>query len=131
GPIGTGGLTRGLAIQGGVNLTLLPVQPGGAPASDRTPLFKWDVGGTLGVISQVYVSTFPGGQGLFPGDIIGFGGGFGGDANRNRIVNEAVVNLGTSYQLPAQLQLTAGQTYYWGVKVTTPDGHSAQKWAPF
>jgi hypothetical protein len=108
----------------------------GATPSDQTPLFSWSLSSGSAVASKVYVSTHAPGQGLFPTDgslddnpahhING-----NPDTNPTRIVNGVDVGAATSYQLPAQLRLTAGQTYYWGVDVTTSTGGTYREWASF
>src|SRR5205085_10827097 len=49
-----------------------------------------------------------------------------GDLNFTRIINGRAFNSGqTQFTLPANLELTAGQTYYWAV-VATQAGHDPQ-----
>src|SRR5262249_51832062 len=115
-------------------LKLLPPVPGGDSQSDRTPLLQWKVlTGEQGT-SKVYVSTFPAGSGLFPSDTPPDAPAdhvINDDANFTRIVNGVDVVAATQFTLPVDRQLTAGQTYFWGVEFTTTDGTVYRASAPF
>jgi YVTN family beta-propeller protein/YD repeat-containing protein len=109
-PIATGGFPGGIAQQYSF-LTLKPYH--------NDDKFDWDVGGRTDVTSKIFISTFPSGDGLFPNDTVGT---FSGDPNPNRVVDGVDVGNGTTFTLPSTIQLTGGQTYYWGVEATGPDG---------
>ena len=126
GPIGVGGHLLGLSAQRAPFLELIsPI--GGAAVADLTPEFRWEVTGPAGVISRIYVSAFPEGEGLFPDDrgasVAGiperFVFPFNDDINPARIVKGVKLVDEFSYVLPDSLELTAGQTYYWGVEVVS------------
>ncbi|MHC1770059.1 MAG: putative Ig domain-containing protein [Verrucomicrobiia bacterium] len=139
GPIGTGGQPSGLAAQESVLLELVsPSQ--GEEVDDRTPELVWRVSGATDVTSWVYVSTFPMGEGLFPDDRVPlidsdhlFTDSNGAeDMNPARIVNGVELTHNTfTYTLPDNRELTAGQTYYWGVAVEAGNGRYARKWGTF
>ncbi|TVS20372.1 MAG: hypothetical protein EA424_04310, partial [Planctomycetaceae bacterium] len=153
-PIGTGGTPRGLAIAFDP-LALLPVE-----AVGPTPTFNWEKNpGFEDATSRLFVSSFGPGDGLWPDDTplilakidpallenataeelaklvlpegaLPIPGGLG-DANYTRIVNGLDMGQDTTFTLSEDRSLTAGQTYYWGVELTAPDGKTTKKWGTF
>jgi DNA/RNA endonuclease G (NUC1) len=138
-PLGVGDWPSGIAIQ---NNFLHLVAPLNTSETDRTPTFRWDVSGLQGVTSKLYVSVHGPGRGLFPEDLLPFPP----DQNARRIVSgePGISNLKPGggyanpsvpsdfyYTLPDPKELTAGQTYYWGVDAVTPDGRHARQWGTF
>ena len=127
GPLATGGSPQGLdALQNPLKL-ISPVSSGDV-ATDLTPLFVWEIlDSRPGWSSQVFVSVLDPIRGLWPTD---------DKFDFQRIVNGAeaadpgsganwTFDLSDVYadsQLADALELTAGQTYYWGVKAISPDG---------
>ncbi len=129
----------GLAVQPYDPLTL--ISPQDSRDLQNGPLtFKWDVDtdqlGTTNYKVQVFVSTLPPGQGLWPDDaprprfskfeaeptrVIGkdFEGSPVTDNNPNRVWTSELLPAGTEQvELPFDpTELTAGQRYYWGVKL--------------
>lgn len=125
-----------------------------------TPIFTWEkLPGFEEATSRFFLSSFGPGDGLWPEDTPLILAGIDpailqnatpqelkklvlpddslpipaglGDANFTRIVNGYDAQLETSYPLPEDRALTAGQTYYWGVELTAPDGKVAKKWGAF
>ncbi|HND23400.1 MAG TPA: putative Ig domain-containing protein, partial [Rhodocyclaceae bacterium] len=130
GPIGVG-FNQGLVTQGGASLELLAPD---ASTSNLNPNFSWMVKGFEGAKARLYVSTFRGSDGLFPTDLGST------DQNPNRIFSSDLLDASSAdstgaifiKQLPANLKLTAGQQYYWGVEVVSPSGTVvARDWRVF
>ena len=130
--------SRGLAIQPYDPLRLISPQDV-RDLQNPTLTFKWEVDtaqlGTTSYTVQVFVSTLPPGQGLWPDDSptprnsyfeadptnrVGqtVGGVLITDNNPNRIWTSAVMSGTTHIDLPFDpTELTAGQRYYWGVRL--------------
>ncbi len=141
GPIASGGLPQGLAVQ---NNFLRLVAPLGVEPS-RRPTFQWDFSGVEVREVRLYVSVFPAGQGLLPEDrffqfpdpALAKRGltldllSVNGDFNPNRIATETWLSNKTSHQLPPTHILTAGQTYYWAVEAISTTGQRNIKFGQF
>ncbi len=95
--------------------------------SDTTPTLTWRT--TAHSVSRLFVSTFSAGNGLYPNDL-----GIT-DLNPYRIVNGVEVTADANglaqFTIPFTAQLTAGQTYYWGVEVSSSDGRSIRRGSVF
>jgi hypothetical protein len=135
-PIVLGGYIGGMAAQTAECLRLNDPTPGGVSKSDRTPVFTWSVCDNPSVQSKVFVSTYAPGVGLFPSDTPAGANPtwlIHGDINFTRIVNGLPPDsgTGTKYTLGPLQQLTAGQSYYWGVEVTLPNGNMIRASKPF
>jgi YD repeat-containing protein len=138
-PVALPGRPFGVALSDNPIELLEPQGVAQPQGTSFTPSFKYKVGvpKEMYSFSQVYVSTVPAGEGLFPSDtpreLESIYKWFE-DGNNNRIVN-GEFGLGTgdtrTYQLPSNRELTAGQTYYWGVELHTKDGRVYRQWAPF
>ncbi len=154
-PLASGGTPRDMASQD----TFLKLLGPKTATGDATPVFEWSLSGQR-FQSTIYVSVAGPGTGLFPSDTDASGivdlmtEGFFGvsagslddkavalarlnllDDNRNRIWAKRIAapdgaeNL--TFELPSWLQLTAGQTYWWGVEVVKDDGTKVRKAASF
>jgi len=159
-PIGIGGNPKGLAIASARNWLELKgsIDTSKRDSNPLTPTFKWDFKGEddpCGLpgfnpdtdVNEVnlYVSVFPEGKGLLPGDKWkGLNSGDKKDYNPNRILTAKWENgmwtwnsqnkAGSSesfspsnnsnkeFTLPKDLMLTAGQEYHWAVEVVTNKG---------
>ena len=138
-PIAVGGQARGFASQ---NVFLQLKEPVGS-IDPTQPEFVWEFGGKV-QDSKLFISTFAPGEGLFPDDTsqeiqdqirkLGFRFEADPDDNRNRILarefDAPVSGQQVRFKLPADLALTPGQTYYWGVEVTR-DGRVYRQTASF
>src|SRR5262249_23419649 len=138
-PLAIGGVPRGLAIQDDF---LKLISPEGS-TDNRQPIFTWRVNlpnvfspGDV-TSTEIVVSVFPSGEGLFPDDFgkrDTNGGIIDQDPHRTltKILDPSQITINPdgsfSYQLPSNLELTAGQTYYWGMIVTADGQTSAHKW---
>ncbi|MBY0467803.1 MAG: hypothetical protein K2Q07_02370, partial [Burkholderiaceae bacterium] len=142
-PLAPGASPRGIAVQDDFLKLLTPAST--ADVTDTTPTFTWTTSGRAGS-ARLFVSAFQPGQGLFPSDkpasatypnpdhlataygqYILTGSSYSLDANANRIYTSDRFDLenGAGVQsttLPDLSMLTQGQSYWWGVEVTTPDG---------
>jgi len=114
GSIGTGGSPLGLDTSG-IGLKL--IEPIGV-VPPPGPEFTWELDGD-GWTSKFYLSAYQLGDGLLPSDtppdiepklLID------GDINFTRIVNGVGVGSETTYTLPTEKELTAGNIYYWGIE---------------
>ncbi len=138
GPIGIPGI-RGLAsLDYDQFLTLkTPIGPysdGPSPGTLTRPQFTWESDASTTWTYKIYLSTYPAGQGLFPTDtppgtpadkLIN------SDINYTRILNGVVVGSDKFYDLPEEYELTAGQTYYWGIVAIGADGTVQKRSASF
>ncbi|NLS91835.1 MAG: hypothetical protein GXX96_06600, partial [Planctomycetaceae bacterium] len=139
---GTLGMAQGISLQPTSGLTLTaPVNEAmrNEGAQVVNPTFKWKVTGAAvagqPVTSTLYVSTFPLGEGLFPDD---FESGSGvEDCHPNRILTRRLSasdwdgsSLSFQFALPANIKLTAGQTYYWGIDAEAGAWRD-REWASF
>ncbi|MFN4173125.1 MAG: hypothetical protein ACK4GW_15350, partial [Pseudorhodobacter sp.] len=139
-PVGTGGIARSVESQAPFLGLVSPKQTDGSVPP--RPTFVWNLGGRK-LESTLYIAVAAPGEGLFPEDTsdglvkeleaAGFVGMTaaqldqydlrlaGLDGNRNRIYMrnfEAPADGGeVRFTLPAELALTRGQTYFWGVGV--------------
>lgn len=83
---------------------------------------------------KVFLSIYPAGKGLFPHDTArGTDAKYliADDINFSRILNGQDVGAATSATLDPDRQLTASQTYYWGVEATMPNGTHLYRSAKF
>ena len=158
-PIGIGGNPRGLAIASARNWLELK-GPIGDSKNDSTPLiptFKWDLKGEdefCGLpgfnpdtdVSEVnlYVSVFPQGNGLLPGDRwSGLNSAGDKDYNPNRVLTaqwkngtwtwNGVSKAGSpeEFTLSSDRMLTAGQKYHWAVEAETDKGEKTTAFGNF
>ena len=135
--IQVGPSARGLAVQPNDPLTLIaPIATENVNAAGANLTFKWKIDasllGTSNYTAKLFLSTLPPGQGLWPSDPpsdrtalleaeaphpLGVGGG--PDNNPNRLWTSPAMLSGTQQiDLPYSPNLlTAGQRYYWGVRV--------------
>src|SRR6185436_16938464 len=141
GPIASGGLPQGLAVQNNFLRLIAPlgIEP------NRTPAFLWDFSGVDVAKVSLYVSVFPAGQGLMPEDRLfkfpdpdlakrGITADLlavNGDFNPNRIVTRTWYGPQMGHQLPPTHTLTAGQTYYWAVEAISTTGQRNVKFGQF
>ncbi|MCB1095299.1 MAG: Ig-like domain-containing protein [Verrucomicrobiae bacterium] len=127
--IGTGDMTRGLAST--VDFLEL-ISPVNGSSDSLLPTLHWRSLSPSVTTSKLYLSIYPGGEGLFPGDIVSSSGE---DLHPYRILNGVTVTSSGdgefTFTLPPRLTLTAGQTYYWGVEATGEGGKFAREWATF
>ncbi|HYU32388.1 MAG TPA: putative Ig domain-containing protein [Thermoanaerobaculia bacterium] len=141
GPIASGGLPQGLAVQSDFLRLLAPLDV----ESSLTPTFRWDFSGVEVAKVSLYVSVFPAGEGLLPGDrffkfpdpdlakrgITADLLAVNGDFNPNRIVTKTWNSPQFGHALPATHTLTAGQTYYWAVEAISTTGQRNIKFGKF
>ncbi|MEI7465873.1 MAG: Ig-like domain-containing protein, partial [Burkholderiales bacterium] len=135
--IQVGPSARGLAVQPNDPLTLIaPIAAENVNSAGANLTFKWKIDesllGTSNYTAKLFLSTLPPGQGLWPSDPpsdrtplledaaphpLGVGGG--PDNNPNRLWTSPAMISGTNQiDLPYSPNLlTAGQRYYWGVRV--------------
>jgi hypothetical protein len=123
---------RGFSIQPLDPLTLIaPLQSEVVHEPGSRLVFEWEVDtsrlGTEDFKVQVFLSALPPGEGLWPFDsprsrimLLEPSPSYAGeDLNPNRIWTSEILDRATSVELPIDADLlTAGQTYYWGVKLT-------------
>ena len=149
-PIGIGGNPKGLAIASVKNWLELkgPIGDSKNDSNPLTPTFKWDLKGEnepCGLPGfkpetdvekvNLYVSVFPQGKGLLPGDRWdGLNSQDDKDYNPNRILTaewengtwtwDGKTKAGSSeeFTLSSDRMLTAGQQYHWAVEATTNGG---------
>ncbi|MEG4336309.1 DUF4114 domain-containing protein [Microcoleus sp. D3_18_C2] len=149
-PIGIGGNPKGLAIASAKNWLELkgPIGDSKNDSNPLTPTFKWDLKGEnepCGLPGfkpdtdvdkvNLYVSVFPQGKGLLPGDRWdGLNSAVEKDYNPNRILTAQWKNgtwtwdgrtkAGSSeeFTLSNDRMLTAGQQYHWAVEAVTKKG---------
>gem|GEM_PF-3421131 len=126
-PLNGGILVRGLAAQSQV-LTLVGPDAN-AQEPDSTPKFQWKVNSNA-VETTLYVTASRGGEGLFPKLLPD-----GTDAYAHRILTKTfapgAAGATQSFELPPELQLTRGQTYYWGIEARAADGRVYRDWRSF
>jgi VCBS repeat-containing protein len=130
-PIATGGSVQGLTGYDDSLRLISPVATGVEPQANIT--FTWDDGGP-GFKNKFFLSVYRGGDGLFPVDTptsLGADHLINGDIDFTRIANGIDRGENQSYTLPSNLRLTAGNTYFWGVEATAPDGSVHRKWTSF
>jgi len=138
-PLSPGASPRGIAVQDDFLKLLTPKSK--ESTDDQTPTLTWTLSGREATV-RVFVSAFGPGQGLFPEDPPPNAGqtnsdkSFGPDANRNRIFTSDEIHIASgagnqTLDLPADRTLTRGQTYWWGVEATTPDGRVHRKAVQF
>jgi DNA/RNA endonuclease G (NUC1) len=149
-PIGIGGNPRGLAIAANQNWVELtgPIGDSSSDSNPLTPTFSWNIKGEdeecgfpdLNLNTDIdevnlYVSVFPQGEGLLPGDRwSGLNSTVEKDYNPNRVLTakwqnktwtwNGISKAGSpeEFTLPDARMLTAGQEYHWGVEVVTNKG---------
>ncbi|MEB3827891.1 DNA/RNA non-specific endonuclease [Phormidium sp. CCY1219] len=147
-PLGIGGMPMGLTLVS-ASKPLQLVSPGISGVADSlTPTFEWKFGDeddddVCGAIDpddvkevRLYVSVFPKGEGLLPGDRwneIQYPGNLD-DYNPNRVLTATwkegvwTWNGGSQagakdqFTLPDDRMLTAGQEYHWAVEAVTTEG---------
>ncbi len=120
-PITVFGLLQGMSTQAASRVVL--TEPLGrvsaADALQPNLTFRWTVDrasiGSAPVTSTLYVSVMSEGKGLFPDDLTLAGET---DCSPYRILTFELPADTFQYALPANIKLTAGQTYYWGVIAT-------------
>ena len=129
-PIGTQGAVRKIAVQDNLLRLLTPSFNGEFNEDSRT--FTYTVNGRK-VEARFFISTQEPGKGLFPSDTtaemrreLSDIMDPSGDANAKRIyytdwksTTDAQIQ---SFKLPDAFNLTAGQTYWWGVEVRDENG---------
>ncbi|WP_293242504.1 MULTISPECIES: hypothetical protein [unclassified Microcoleus] len=149
-PIGIGGNPKGLAIANAKNWLELkgPIGDSKNDSNPLTPTFQWDLKGEnepCGLPGfkpdtdvdkvNLYVSVFPQGKGLLPGDRWdGLNSTADKDYNPNRVLTaqwengtwtwDGKTKAGSSeeFTLSSDRMLTAGQEYHWAVEATTNKG---------
>ncbi|WP_293318275.1 DUF4114 domain-containing protein [Microcoleus sp. PH2017_15_JOR_U_A] len=149
-PIGIGGNPKGLAIANAKNWLELkgPIGDSKNDSNPLTPTFQWDLKGEnepCGLPGfkpdtdvdkvNLYVSVFPQGKGLLPGDRWdGLNSQDDKDYNPNRVLTaqwengtwtwDGKTKAGSSeeFTLSSDRMLTAGQEYHWAVEATTNKG---------
>jgi PKD repeat protein len=141
GPIASGGLPQGLAVQSDFLHLIAPL----GIEKNLTPDFAWDFSGVDVAKVSLYVSVFPAGEGLLPGDrffkfpdpdlamkgITSALLAVNGDFNPNRIVTRTWNSPQFGHALPPTHTLTAGQTYYWAVEAISTTGQRNIKFGKF
>ena len=123
-PISQAGRPRGLSLMTVDFLTLTNLDPVSVEKDATPPTFQWNVNQAITgshVRSDLFVSALPPGKGLFPDECQAPSIDCRDNAGDRRISTKTGLNDTFEFR-PDKLVLTAGQTYYWGVQVTTQDG---------